>query len=194
MVISEKEELESLRNASRQSFETLYHRYSGKLYNFVMKVSKGDTYIAEELVQRTFIKVWETKEYVNPDKSFISYLCTIAKNMLLNEYEHQTVQYIYHEYVKLNMTGIDSMTEKEVEKDLLEEYIDILTENLPPKRREIFILSRKEGLSNKRISELLQISESTIETQLSKALSFMKTQLQKHYEYILFILITMKIN
>lgn len=194
MALSEKEELELLKNASKQSFENLYYRYSGKLYNFVMKVSKGDTYIAEELVQRTFIKVWETKEFVNPDKSFISYLCTIAKNMLLNEYEHQTVQYIYHEYVKLNMTGIDSMTEKEVEKDLLEEYIDILTENLPPKRREIFILSRKEGLSNKRISELLQISESTIETQLSKALSFMKTQLQKHYEYILFILITMKIN
>lgn len=194
MALSEKEELELLKNASKQSFENLYHRYSGKLYNFVMKVSKGDTYIAEELVQRTFIKVWETKEFVNPDKSFISYLCTIAKNMLLNEYEHQTVQYIYHEYVKLNMTGIDSMTEKEVEKDLLEEYIDILTENLPPKRREIFILSRKEGLSNKRISELLQISESTIETQLSKALSFMKTQLQKHYEYILFILITMKFN
>lgn len=194
MALSEKEELELLKNASKQSFENLYYRYSGKLYNFVMKVSKGDTYIAEELVQRTFIKVWETKEFVNPDKSFISYLCTIAKNMLLNEYEHQTVQYIYHEYVKLNMTGIDSMTEKEVEKDLLEEYIDILTENLPPKRREIFILSRKEGLSNKRISELLQISESTIETQLSKALSFMKTQLQKHYEYILFILITMKFN
>ena len=194
MAISEKEELELLKNASKQSFENLYHRYSGKLYNFVMKVSKGDKYIAEELVQRTFIKVWETKEFVNPDKSFISYLCTIAKNMLLNEYEHQTVQYIYHEYVKLNMTGIDSMTEKEVEKDLLEEYIDILTENLPPKRREIFILSRKEGLSNKRISELLQISESTIETQLSKALSFMKNQLQKHYEYILFILITLKIK
>ena len=194
MALTEKEELELLRNASMQSFESLYHRYSGKLYNFVMKVSKGDSYIAEELVQRTFIKVWETKEYVNPDKSFISYLCTIAKNMLLNEYEHQTVQYIYHAYVKLNLMDIDSSTEKEVDKDLLEEYIDILAENLPPKRREIFILSRKEGLSNKRISELLHISESTIETQLSKALAFMKSQLEKHYEYILLIIITLAVK
>jgi len=95
MPLSEKEELELLKKGSSPSFESLYHRYSGKLYNFVMKVSKGDSYIAEELVQRTFIKVWETKEYVNPDKSFISYLCTIAKNMLLNEYEHQTIQFIY---------------------------------------------------------------------------------------------------
>jgi len=194
MDLDEKEELELLRNASMQSFENLYHRYSGKLYNFVIKLSKGDTYIAEELVQRTFIKVWETKEYVNPDKSFISYLCTIAKNMLLNEYEHQTVQYIYHAYVKLNLMDIDSSTEKEVDKDLLEEYINILAENLPPKRKEIFVLSRKEGLSNKEISKQLNISESTIETQLSKALAFMKNQLEKHYEYILLIIITLAVK
>jgi RNA polymerase sigma-70 factor (family 1) len=194
MALSEKEELELLRDASKQSFEALYHRYSGKLYNFVMKISKGDTYIAEELVQRTFIKVWETREYIDSDKSFISYLCTIAKNMLLNEYEHQTVQFIYQEYVKVNTADVDSSTEKEVDKNLLEEYIDKLADKLPPKRREIFILSRKEGLSNKKIAERLHITESTIETQLSKALAFMKSQMQKHYELILIILFTLSLK
>jgi len=155
-----------------------------------MRVSKGDRYISEEIVQRTFIKIWDTKEQINPEKSFISYLCTIAKNMLLNEYEHQAVQYIYQDYVKLKMKEVDNTTEEEIDKNLLEEYIDKLTDNLPPKRKEIFILSRKKGLSNKKISEQLHISESTIETQLSKAIAFMKSQLQKHYEYILIILIT----
>jgi len=191
MVLSEKEELELLKNASKQAFEALYQRYSGKLYNFVMKVSKGDTYIAEELVQRTFIKVWETREYINPDKSFISYLCTIAKNMLLNEYEHQTVQFIYHEYVKVNIAEVDNSTEKDVDRNLLEEYIDRLAEKLPPKRKEIFILSRKEGLTNKLIAKQLNISESTIETQLSKALSFMKSQLKNHYDHILLTLLVL---
>ena len=194
MTLTEKDELELLRNASTQSFEDLYIRYSGKLYNFVMRVSKGDTFISEEIVQRTFIKVWESRESINPEKSFISYLCTIAKNMLLNEYEHQTVQYIYQEYVKIKMVDIDSSTEKEVEKNLLEEYIDMLVENLPPKRKEIFVLSRKKGFSNKEISKQLNISESTIETQLSKALAFMKNQLEKHYEYILLILITLAVK
>jgi RNA polymerase sigma-70 factor (ECF subfamily) len=189
MTLSEKEELELLRNASVQSFETLYHRYSGKLYNFVMRLSKGDTYIAEELVQRTFLKIWETKEYINPEKSFISYLCTIAKNMLLNEFEHKTIQFIYEEYVKVLATENDDSTEKEVEKNLLEEYLDQLTDKLPPKRREIFLLSRKEGLSNKLIAKKLNISESTIETQLSKALSFMKNQLKNHYDHILLIIL-----
>jgi len=194
MPLTEKNELESLRNASIQSFEYFYTQYSGKLYNFVMRVSKGDCYISEEIVQRTFIKIWDTKEQINPEKSFISYLCTIAKNMLLNEYEHQAVQYIYQDYVKLKMKEVDNTTEEEIDKNLLEEYIDKLTDNLPPKRREIFILSRKKGLSNKKISEELHISESTIETQLSKAIAFMKSQLQKHYEYILIILITSATN
>ena len=193
MTHTEKEELELLRNASKQSFENLYRQYSGKLYNFVMKVSNGDKYIAEELVQRTFIKIWETKEYIDPDKSFISYLCTIAKNMLLNEYEHQTIQFIYQEYIKVKTSDIEYNTEKEVDKNLLEEYIDKLTDKLPPKRKEIFILSRKKGLSNKMIAKQLNISESTIETQLSKALAFMKTQLQSHYDHILEILIIISI-
>jgi RNA polymerase sigma-70 factor (family 1) len=193
MGLSEKEELELLRNASKQSFEALYHRYVGKLYNFVLKVSKGDTYIAEELVQRTFIKIWETREYIDPDKSFISYLCTIAKNMLLNEYEHQTIQFIYEEYVKAIAIENDDSTEKEVDKNLLEEYIDTLADKLPPKRREIFILSRKDGLTNKLIAKQLNISESTIETQLSKALSFMKNELKNHYDRILFILLILSL-
>jgi len=194
MVLTEKEELELLRNASKQSFEVLYNRYSGKLYNFVMKVSKGNIYIAEELVQRTFIKVWETKEYINPEKSFISYLCTIAKNMLLNEYKHQTIQYIFKEYIKVKATDNYNFTEKEVDKNLLEEYIDKLIDKLPPKRREVFILSRKEGLSNKKIAERLQITESTIETQLLKALTFMKNQMRKHYELVLLILVMLPLN
>jgi RNA polymerase sigma-70 factor (family 1) len=184
MVLTEKEELELLKGACIQSFEVLYHRYSCKLYNFVMKISKGNSYIAEELVQRAFIKVWETREYINPDKSFISYLCTIAKNMLLNEYEHQTIQFIYEEYVKIITSENDDSTEKEVNKIFLEEYISTLAEKLSPRRKQIFILSRKEGLSNKEIAKLLDISESAIETQLSKALLFMKGQLKQHYVHI----------
>ena len=191
MAITEKKVLELLKNGSSSSFEVLYHRYNAKLYNFIMKVSRGDGYMAEELVQRTFIKVWETKEYINPEKSFISYLCTIAKNMLLNEYEHQTIQFIYQEYVKVNISADDTSTEKQVEKNLLEEYIDKLTDKLPPKRKEIFILSRKEGLSNKEIAKRLQITESTIETQLSKALAFMKSQLKQNYEMILILLLSL---
>lgn len=190
----EKDLLLKLRDGSSEAFEELFHKYGGKLYNFILKLSSGNTYLAEEMVQRTFIKVWETHSSLNPEKSFISYLCTIAKNMLMNEYEHQTVEFIYREYVLAHLSANDYSTEKEVNRNMLEEYIDKLTEKLPPARRQIFIMSRKEMLSNKEIAKKLQITESTIQTQLSKALAFMKDQLSKYYDHILFILFCVFVN
>lgn len=194
MDISEKEELSQLKKASTEAFEKLYFRYNAKLYNFVMKISNGDKYMAEELIQRTFIKIWETKDQINIEKSFISYLCTIAKNMLINEYQHQFVEFVYQDYVKTKMLEIDNITEKQIDKKMLEEYIDKLTEKLPPRRKEVFVLSRKEGFSNKEISEKLGISESTVETQLSKAIVFMKKMLQQHYGDVFIILTTLYIK
>jgi RNA polymerase sigma-70 factor (ECF subfamily) len=131
MLISEKEELEQLKSDSMQSFEKLYFRYSAKLYNFVLKLSKGDTFMAEELVQRTFIKVWENRSQINPEKAFMSYVFTIAKNMLLNEYQHQTIEFIYREYIKEHFAATIDNIELEVNKNLLDEYIEKLTEKLP---------------------------------------------------------------
>ena len=66
--------------------------YTSKLYNFVMRISKGDSYLAEEIVQAVFIKVWEGKESLDPGKSFGAYLCTIAKNQLVNIYQHRMLE------------------------------------------------------------------------------------------------------
>ena len=80
---TEKDTLLNLKKGSSDDFEKLFNMYGAKLYHFVLKLSSGNKYLAEEMVQRTFIKIWETHTSVNPDKSFISYLCTIAKNMLV---------------------------------------------------------------------------------------------------------------
>jgi len=186
---SERNILLRLREGSPEAFEDLFHRHAGKLYNFLLKLSSGDTYMAEEITQRTFVKIWETHTSVHPDKSFISYLCTIAKNMLMNEYEHQTVQYVYQNYILKYHSDTDNTTEKEVNKNLLEEYIDSLIEKLPPARKQVFILSRKKMLPNKEIAEQLQISESTVQTQLSKAVAFMKEHLSQYYNHMLSLML-----
>ncbi len=187
---TEKDTLLNLKKGSSDDFEKLFNMYGAKLYHFVLKLSSGNKYLAEEMVQRTFIKIWETHTSVNPDKSFISYLCTIAKNMLVNEYEHQTVEYIYREYILQFYPNAENDTEKQVNKNLLEEFIDNLIEKLPPARKQVYVLSKKEMLSNKEIANKLQISESTVQTQLAKAVSFMKEHLTKYYDKMLTIILT----
>lgn len=97
--------LQLLTKGSFMAFEKLYNLYSGKLYNFMMRISSGNEYMAEEIVQQTFIRVWEVRERIEPTENFISYLCTIANNMSMNMYQRQTVEYVYTEY--LLKTGFD---------------------------------------------------------------------------------------
>lgn len=63
----EKRLLAELGAGSFQAFEKLYHRYSGKLYNFIMRISAGNRYMAEEVVQSTFIRIWEVRGTVDPE-------------------------------------------------------------------------------------------------------------------------------
>ena len=186
--INEKRLLTELKNGSFQAFERLYNMYSGKLYNFIMRLSSGNQYMAEEVVQSAFIRVWEVRERVEPESSFISFLCTIAKNLLMNMYQRQTVEYVYNEYLKNTGVDRDSQTEESIDLRFLNEYIDSLAEELPAQRKKIFILSKRQNYTNKEIAEMMGISESTVATQLSLAVKFMREQLMKHYDKIVALL------
>ena len=186
--INEKRLLTELKNGSFQAFERLYNMYSGKLYNFIMRISSGNQYMAEEVVQSAFIRVWEVRERVEPESSFISFLCTIAKNLLMNMYQRQTVEYVYNEYLKNTGVDRDSQTEESIDFRFLNEYIDSLAEELPAQRKKIFILSKRQNYTNKEIAEMMGISESTVATQLSLAVKFMREQLMKHYDKIVALL------
>ena len=192
--INEKRLITELKNGSFHAFERLYNMYSGKLYNFIMRISSGNQYMAEEVVQSAFIRVWEVRERVEPESSFISFLCTIAKNLLMNMYQRQTVEYVYNEYLKNTGVDRDSQTEESIDLRFLNEYIDSLAEELPAQRKKIFILSKRQNYTNKEIAEMMGISESTVATQLSLAVKFMREQLMKHYDKIVALLFAFFVN
>ena len=192
--INEKRLLTELKNGSFQAFERLYNMYSGKLYNFIMRISSGNQYMAEEVVQSAFIRVWEVRERVEPESSFISFLCTIAKNLLMNMYQRQTVEYVYNEYLLKSGLDHDSQTEDTIDLRFLNDYIDSLAEELPAQRKKIFILSKRQNYTNKEIAEMMGISESTVATQLSLAVKFMREQLMKHYDKVIALLIAFFVN
>ncbi|WP_288360805.1 RNA polymerase sigma-70 factor [Bacteroides congonensis] len=191
---AEKLLLIKLKEGSFQAFEKLYTMYSGKLYNFIMRLSSGDQYMAEEVVQSTFIRIWEVRAKVDSDASFISFLCTIAKNLLMNMYQRQTVEYVYNEYLLKSGVDRDSQTEDDIDLRFLNDYIDSLAEELPAQRKKIFILSKRQNYTNKEIAEMMGISESTVATQLSLAVKFMREQLMKHYDKVIALLLAFFVN
>ena len=72
-----------LKKGDRQSFKTVYELYVNSLYSFVLRFVKSHS-IADDVVQDTFIKIWEMRESVNPSLAFQGFLYKIAKNLVLN--------------------------------------------------------------------------------------------------------------
>ena len=174
--------IQPLKNGSVKAFDALYQLYSARLYNFVLKISKGDTYMAEEIVQRVFIKIWEDRSMLYTQKSFNAFICTIAKNMLMNEYKHQMVEFVYQDYIlQINKDESSDGVDK-IEYVFLEKYLNTLIEQLSPARREVYIMNRIDKLTVKEIAQRSGKSEKTIEKQLSEANEFIRRQFKNHYD------------
>ena len=181
--------IQPLKNGSVKAFDALYQLYSARLYNFVLKISKGDTYMAEEIVQRVFIKIWEDRSMLDTQKSFNAFICTIAKNMLMNEYKHQMVEFVYQDYIlQINKDESSDGVDK-IEYVFLEKYLNTLIEQLSPARREVYIMNRIDKLTVKEIAQRSGKSEKTIEKQLSEANEFIRRQFSKHYDKLFSLLI-----
>ena len=176
----EKRLLAELGAGSFQAFEKLYHRYSGKLYNFIMRISAGNRYMYAAVVQCTVLRIWEARGKVDPKASSI--------------YQRQTVEFVYNEYLMKSGVDRDFRTEEGIDLHFLHEYIDSLADKLPEQRKKIFILSKRQHYTNKEIAEQLGISESTVATQLSLAVKFMRTQLMQNYDAVLALLFVFFVN
>jgi RNA polymerase sigma-70 factor (ECF subfamily) len=158
------------------AFEKLYFKYSKKLYNFAFNIIKNRE-DAEGLVQNVFMKIWETRSQINTELSFSGYIFRIAKNMLLNQLKKTLHEKIYNDY--LLTTPDDTILTVEEEINFLELSMEIerLIKSLPERRREIFLLSRNEGLTYREIAEKLNISINTVNTQISKSLEHIRDHL-----------------
>ncbi|MDD2797775.1 MAG: RNA polymerase sigma-70 factor [Bacteroidales bacterium] len=189
-IINDRILLERLKKGDAACFEILYSKYSGKLYNYILSISKGDFYVAEEIVQNVFIKIWEIRQHIDTEGSFSSFVFTVGKNLYLNVLKSRLQGFLYHDYVMEHASELENSVEQEVEFKMLEEQINTLIEQLPPARRKVYILSRIKHLPNREIAEMLQISENTVESQLTKATQFMRKNLMPYYKLITILLLS----
>ena len=165
-----------LKNGDEKAFETLFWKYNEHVYHFIYSLLYEKS-MAEDLTQNVFLKIWEKHETIDAEQNFDAYLFTIARNLVYKETENRLLSERLTESLQRQLSDADSLTEERIDAESLREYINSLIEELPPSRREIFRLSRHEHLSYREIAERLSISEKTVETQLSRALRFLRDRL-----------------
>lgn len=161
----------------KREFEQIYDTYSRRIYGFAMRLSGGDTWLSEEVVQTTFMRLWEHWDSLQDKQAALGYLFSTAKHVFLNYCEHEMVKYVYEEYVLQHGSEATSEPESRQEARSLEEYFKQIIANMPPVRQRVFTMSRFEHKSNKEIAATLGISEKTVEVHITLALRELKNRL-----------------
>lgn len=175
LYISDEQLIPSVRRGDHFAFDQLFHKYGSSLFSFVVSVLKDES-DAEEVVQDVFLKIWEKRKDLDSSLSFKSYLFTIALNTTKNRYRKKLQAEKYKQDLALELNFNQTSDFDAVEYRNLLDYVDKIIERLPPSRREIFILSKKDGLKNPEIAKLLSISEQTVKNQLVSAMKFLRSE------------------
>jgi len=185
---NEINEAEAIRRGDETVFDTVFRKYYAPLCHYATKLTDGDPDEAEDIVQQTFVKLWERRHSLNIAWSVKAYLYKMVHNAALNRIRHQQTK---NKYQQFNAQQLDTqhVLPEDTAPELRERLQNALNE-LPPQCRNIFELSRFEELKYREIAEHLDISIKTVETQMGKALRLMRMQLADYLVTIIGICFT----
>ena len=150
-------------------FKELYNKYSRSIFNYLFFLS-GDDSLAKDLVQDTFLKVWERRNEIQM-QSIKGLLYTIAKRLYLDKQKKKKVRFEFWRGRKSRHSNRDPQHQLE-EKEFYELLINSI-EKLPQEQKEVFLMNRIEKLKYREIAVRLDISIKTVEKRMSKALRAM---------------------
>lgn len=166
-----------LKEGNIVAFDSIYEQYCKRLYAFVIRYVKQES-DAEEIVQEVFIKIWENRSKIDVYSSFESYLFTITYNSAITLLRKRVHEKKYLEHVKSlqEVNNASELTDDLYFKELNSKLQSLLLE-LTPRQREIFLLSREEGMTHDEIAKKLGISANTVKNHIVSVLNFLKSNI-----------------
>ena len=177
------------------AFCELYATYKNRLIYFAMRFLKSREY-AEDVFQDAFTVVWQSRRFINPDVSFSSYLYTIMRNRILNQLRNAANEEKLKESILSQALDYTEDTKREVMLNDLKSLISHALQQLTPRQREIFEMSREAQLSHKEIADKLGISINSVQEHISTSLKLIRTYLIKYSgsEYVDLLLLLICLN
>jgi RNA polymerase sigma-70 factor, ECF subfamily len=179
----EKIILKELSNGDAKSLKIFFDTFYPSLCNYAFQFL-NDYDMAEEVVQNLFVKIWEKRSTLDIETSVKNYLFRSVRNQCINLIQHEKVKQLHAQKIKEALFTEEASESYYLEAEMAAR-IESAIETLPEKRREIFRLSREEGLKYREIAEKLEISIKTVETQMGLALKTLRDKFRN--SLILFI-------
>ncbi len=187
--------VKEIRKGNKQAFEYLFKSYYPRLRGYAIRFVKDEETV-RDIIQECFLHFWEKRAYLT-SLSLSSLLFAIVRNGCLNYLKHQAVVEKHQLEYLADIQGEERLytadfcvdAEYKLLTDELQEQIDLVIGRLPRRCREVFILSRFEGLKNREIAEKFQISLTAVEVHISKALQIFSRHFKEKYPIDIYLTI-----
>ncbi|MES2455814.1 MAG: RNA polymerase sigma-70 factor [Bacteroidota bacterium] len=161
---------------NESAFNALYHRYWKKMLRVAMQRLETEA-DAEEIIQDTFVDIWNSRKRTEIKSHFHIYLFAIVRYKVLARMAADAKK-VYRNVDDLSVLAVaDHATEQLLSYQDLKDEIEAAISKLPEKCQHIFRLSREEGLSDKQIATELDLSQKTVEGHISRALKTLRTSI-----------------
>lgn len=180
---NEKELFIQLKKGDKIAFEAIFNNYYASLCIYANRMLNDDEK-AEEIVQNLFVNLWSKRKNLDVESSLKYYLFRSVRNHCLNQLQHLKIREKYAQKVIENQDIEIHDHDYFIEVDLAKKIQESI-ESLPEKRRQIFKLSREEGLKYKEIAEKLNLSVKTVEAQMGLALKQLREKLKDYKDYFI---------
>lgn len=169
-------DLEALRDGDPLMYDKVYLRWRKPIHMLLLKLT-GSEAEAEDIAQDVFVSLWTTREKIDPSKDIRHYLYLMARQSAIKYFRKQKAKGNYLQSREWDNAGMSSSDDIVISKEL-ELLKDIAISRMPEYRRNIFMLSHNENLSNGEIAERLHITKETVYSQLSIARKQIKELIQ----------------
>jgi RNA polymerase sigma-70 factor (family 1) len=169
-----------------QLFTEVFYASKDKLYAFLREYT-DDTHFAEDIMQASYIKVWENMHKWDNADRLLPLIKTIARNLLLNAIRLKAqLPMEWLEKYGMDQTQYHQPDHDQVRRSL--SSLDMGINQLPAQCRNVFLLHRENGLSYDEIATRLSISVHTVRNHMSKAIQLLKTHIPKDMIQVIILL------
>ena len=156
-------------NGDQVAFGAVYEQYHTRLFHYFVKRTRVNE-TAKDLTQQAFIKLWQSRNTLSDAHTLDTQVFTIANSTLIDHLRKQAVERKHQQQLENELDEHTTFSYESFSDYESADYLDAVSETLPPGRKNVFMLKVVNGYSNRQVADQLSVSVKTVEEQYSKAL------------------------
>ena len=183
---NEERYVAALKEGSREAFTMLYNLYADRLYSFALVQTKSKQ-MAEDVVQDTFLKLWNNRTNLNCYGNVQALVFTMARNLIIDAFRRQVANIDIEAYFNLHEALASTASpEESLYFNETKEHLEQAKAKLSNKECKIYEMSREQDMPIKKIAQTLNLSPQTVKNYLTSTLKVFRSQLRR--EQLLWLL------